>query len=91
MKLMRNMKAIIKKKPVWHRVKEKLYSRMTTSPNTGFTQLCLYNSNMTLRITQHILRKKLDVFLPQTLDSWYKLYLTREAKYFFALMESIQG
>ncbi|MFX4263633.1 type 1 glutamine amidotransferase family protein [Pelotomaculum propionicicum] len=35
--------------------------------------------------------KKLDVFLPQTLESWYKLYLTHEAKYFFALMESIQN
>jgi hypothetical protein len=33
--------------------------------------------------------KKLDVFLPQTLESWYKLYLTREAKYFYTLMESI--
>mgnify|MGYP007062995005 len=34
--------------------------------------------------------KKLDVFLPQTLESWYKLHLTHEAKYFFALMESLQ-
>jgi putative intracellular protease/amidase len=34
--------------------------------------------------------KKLDIFLPQTLESWYKLYLTREAKYFYALMESIK-
>ena len=33
--------------------------------------------------------KNLDVFLPQTLESWYKLYLTREAKYFYTLMESI--
>lgn len=35
--------------------------------------------------------KKLDVFSPQTLEAWYQLYLTREAKYFFALMESIQN
>jgi hypothetical protein len=35
--------------------------------------------------------KNLDVFLPQTLESWYKLYLTREAKYFYALMESIKN
>ncbi len=34
--------------------------------------------------------KDLDVFLPQTLESWYKLHLTHEAKYFFALMESLQ-
>jgi hypothetical protein len=34
--------------------------------------------------------KNLDIFLPQTLESWYKLYLTREAKYFYALMESIE-
>jgi putative intracellular protease/amidase len=34
--------------------------------------------------------KKLDVFSPQTLEAWYLLYLTREEKYFFALMESIQ-
>jgi putative intracellular protease/amidase len=34
--------------------------------------------------------KKLDVFLPQTLEAWYMLYRTREAKYFYALMESIQ-
>lgn len=34
--------------------------------------------------------KNLDVFLPQTLESWYKLHLTHEAKYFFALMESLQ-
>jgi putative intracellular protease/amidase len=34
--------------------------------------------------------KNLDIFLPLTLESWYKLYLTREAKYFYALMESIE-
>jgi putative intracellular protease/amidase len=33
--------------------------------------------------------KKLDVFSPATLDAWYKLYRTHEARYFFALMESI--
>lgn len=33
--------------------------------------------------------KKLDVFLPATLDAWYKLYQTHEATYFFALMESL--
>ena len=34
--------------------------------------------------------KKLDVFLPQTLEAWYMLYRTREAKYFYMLMESVQ-
>ncbi len=33
--------------------------------------------------------KNLDVFSPQTLDSWYKLYLTKEAACFFSLMESL--
>jgi len=32
---------------------------------------------------------KLDVFLPATLEAWYKLYQTHEATYFFALMASL--
>ncbi|HWP96012.1 MAG TPA: type 1 glutamine amidotransferase family protein [Syntrophomonadaceae bacterium] len=35
--------------------------------------------------------KSLAVFSPQTLESWYSLYATREAKYFYALMSSIQA
>ena len=42
-----------------------------------------------LEFALHIL-KTLDVFLPQTLDSWYNLYKTQESKYFFELMNSIQ-
>ncbi len=42
-----------------------------------------------LEFTLHML-KILEVFHPQTLDSWYNLYKTQEAKYFFALMNSIQ-
>jgi Putative intracellular protease/amidase len=42
-----------------------------------------------LEFTLHIL-KSLDVFSPQTLDSWYNLYKTQESKYFFELMNSIQ-
>ncbi|MVX67265.1 glutamine amidotransferase [Clostridium chromiireducens] len=42
-----------------------------------------------LEFALHIL-KVLDVFLPQTLDSWYNLYKTKESKYFFELMNSIQ-
>ena len=34
--------------------------------------------------------KKLDTFLPQTLEAWNMLYRTREAKYFYMLMESVQ-
>jgi hypothetical protein len=33
--------------------------------------------------------KRLDVFLPATLEAWYKLYQMREAPYFFALMNSL--
>ena len=32
---------------------------------------------------------KLEVFLPATLEAWYKLNQTHEAKYFFALMASL--
>lgn len=42
-----------------------------------------------LEFALHIL-KILDVFLPETLDSWYNLYKTQESKYFFELMNSIQ-
>ncbi|AKA70459.1 type 1 glutamine amidotransferase family protein [Clostridium scatologenes] len=42
-----------------------------------------------LEFAFHIL-KILDVFLPETLDSWYNLYKTQESKYFFKLMNSIQ-
>ncbi|QAA32926.1 type 1 glutamine amidotransferase family protein [Clostridium manihotivorum] len=42
-----------------------------------------------LEFALHIL-KSLDIFLPQTLDSWYNLYKTQEPKYFFELMNSIQ-
>jgi len=42
-----------------------------------------------LEFTLHIL-KILEVFSPQTLDAWYNLYKTQEAKYFFELMSSIQ-
>lgn len=37
----------------------------------------------------HQVLKNLDVFTPRTLESWYKLYLTREARYFYSLMESL--
>lgn len=42
-----------------------------------------------LEFTFHIL-KILEVFSPQTLDSWYNLYKTQDAKYFLELMSSIQ-
>ena len=42
-----------------------------------------------LEFTEHVL-KALDVFSPETLDAWYKLYVTYESEYFYALMNSIQ-
>jgi putative intracellular protease/amidase len=33
--------------------------------------------------------KKLDVFSPATIDAWYNLYKTYEARYYFALIESL--
>jgi hypothetical protein len=35
--------------------------------------------------------KKLDVFAPDTLHSWYKLNKTHKPKYFFQLMDSMSG
>ncbi|MBS4535693.1 glutamine amidotransferase [Clostridium sp. D2Q-14] len=42
-----------------------------------------------LEFAVHVL-KALDVFLPKTLDIWYKLYETYEAEYFYELTNSIQ-
>ncbi|WP_026883015.1 type 1 glutamine amidotransferase family protein [Clostridium akagii] len=42
-----------------------------------------------LEFALHMLRI-LEVFSPQTLDSWYNLYKTQDAKYFFKLMNSIE-
>jgi putative intracellular protease/amidase len=42
-----------------------------------------------LEFTVHVL-KALDVFSFETLDAWYNLNKTHEAKYFYALMDSIQ-
>lgn len=42
-----------------------------------------------LEFAQHVL-KALDVFSPVTLESWYKLNKTLEAKYFYELMSSVQ-
>ncbi|MGV2881344.1 type 1 glutamine amidotransferase family protein [Paenibacillus taichungensis] len=42
-----------------------------------------------LEFAMHVL-KVLDVFTPETLDSWFNLYQTHEAKYFFELMNSIK-
>lgn len=43
-----------------------------------------------LEFTREVL-KELDVFSPQTLEAWYKLYLTHDSKYFYALMDSLQN
>jgi putative intracellular protease/amidase len=42
-----------------------------------------------VEFTNQIL-KSLDVLSPQTLEAWYQLYKTHEAKYFFQLMESLK-
>jgi hypothetical protein len=42
-----------------------------------------------LEFTVHVL-KALDLFSSETLDAWYNLNKTHEAKYFYALMGSIQ-
>lgn len=42
-----------------------------------------------LEFTREVL-KELDVFSSQTLEAWYKLYLTHDAKYFYALMGSLK-
>lgn len=34
--------------------------------------------------------KELDVFSPETLEAWYKLYTTHEPQYFYAMMESLE-
>lgn len=41
-----------------------------------------------LEFTMHVLNK-LDVFAPETLQAWYKLYQTQESTYFYELMNSI--
>lgn len=38
----------------------------------------------------HEVFKKIGVMKESTLEAWYQLYKTREAKYFYGLMESIQ-
>jgi putative intracellular protease/amidase len=43
-----------------------------------------------LEFAMHVL-KVLDVFAPDTLSSWFNLNRTQESKYFFELMNSIQG
>jgi putative intracellular protease/amidase len=42
-----------------------------------------------LEFAEHVLRA-LDVFTPQTLDSWYNLNRTHESRYFYELMKSVQ-
>ena len=42
-----------------------------------------------LEFTREVL-KELNVFSSKTLEAWYKLYQTHDAKYFFELMDSLQ-
>ncbi|MGO4696354.1 type 1 glutamine amidotransferase family protein [Paenibacillus sp. 2TAB26] len=41
-----------------------------------------------LEFAMHVLQL-LDVFAPNTLQAWFKLYQTHESKYFFELMDSV--
>lgn len=43
-----------------------------------------------LEFTMHVLQL-LDVFAPNTLQAWFKLYQTHESKYFFELMDSVSN
>lgn len=42
-----------------------------------------------LEFTVQVLQA-LEIFSPETLEAWYKLYMTHQAEYFYKLMESIQ-
>lgn len=42
-----------------------------------------------LEFAMHVL-KALDVFSQKTLEAWYKLNVTRESKFLYELMDSIQ-
>jgi putative intracellular protease/amidase len=41
-----------------------------------------------LEFTREVL-KELDIFSPETLEAWYKLYTTHDPQYFYAMMGSL--
>lgn len=84
----------------WHTSNDLEYLKMICPAYTGekyykkepaVTDKKLITASVTapLEFAVHVLRA-LDVFTPQTLDSWYNLNKTHESKYFYELMNSIQ-
>ncbi|MFC9709343.1 type 1 glutamine amidotransferase family protein [Paenibacillus sp. NPDC056933] len=65
---------------------EKYYERV---PAVTDDNLVTASGIAPLEFAMHVL-KVLDVFTPETLDSWFNLYQTHEPKYFFELMNSIK-
>lgn len=84
----------------WHTSNDLEYLKMVCPDYTGEEyykkepavtdgNLIMASGTASLEFAVHVL-KALDVFAPQTLDSWYKLNKTHEPKYFYELMNSIQ-
>lgn len=65
---------------------EKLYKN---EPAVTDGNLITASSSASLEFARDVL-KALDVFAPNTLESWYNLYHTQEAKYFYELMAAVQ-
>lgn len=69
-----------------HYMGEKYYERV---PAVTDDNLVTASGIAPLEFAMHVLQV-LDVFTPETLDSWFKLYQTHDPKYFFELMNSIK-
>ncbi|MHA7582321.1 type 1 glutamine amidotransferase family protein [Paenibacillus vandeheii] len=69
-----------------HYMGEKYYERV---PAVTDDNLVTASGIAPLEFAMHVL-KVLDVFTPETLDSWFNLYQTHDPKYFFELMNSIK-
>ncbi|OPG90350.1 glutamine amidotransferase [Chryseobacterium mucoviscidosis] len=69
-----------------HYMGEKYYERV---PAVTDNNLVTASGIAPLEFAMHVL-KVLDVFTPETLDSWFNLYQTHDPKYFFELMNSIK-
>lgn len=69
-----------------HYMGEKYYERV---PAVTDDNLVTASGIAPLEFAMHVL-KVLDVFTPETLDSWFNLYQNHDPKYFFELMNSIK-
>ncbi len=83
----------------WHTSNDLEYLKMVCSDYKGEKyyknepavtdgKLITASGTAPLEFTEHVL-KALDVFSSETLDAWYKLYVTHKAQYFYELMNSI--